>query len=89
MKVDRILEIIVYLINHDNVSASYLALNRNITRPVFTLKCSLTTNIQTLWQNIFPIVQQKNLQKLQAAFLLMFPQKRDCGKHCYLVLETK
>lgn len=25
MKVDRILEIIVYLVNHDNVPASYLA----------------------------------------------------------------
>lgn len=25
MKVDRILEIIIYLLNHDNVSASFLA----------------------------------------------------------------
>lgn len=25
MKIDRILEIIIYLLNHDNVSASYLA----------------------------------------------------------------
>lgn len=25
MKIDRILEIIIYLINHDNVSASFLA----------------------------------------------------------------
>lgn len=25
MKVDRILEIIIYLVNHDNVPASYLA----------------------------------------------------------------
>lgn len=40
MKVDRILEIIIYLVNHDNVPASYLA-ERLEQRPRDGLKTAL------------------------------------------------